>query len=245
MMKKILAGSIMLAMASAANAGVYTETKSFGTQGSTNDVTIGVLNETLTVDGFNQAVANNLIPAGATLTNVTITVEGQIDSAVTATNVDTNSDNARFVADLFLYTDWKVTSASATFNNFGDADAINPFSSDASSANPTDYTIAPGETWNGSIEEYRSENALSVNISDFLNPVGFNFTTVANTILQAQFPNGTGQVLQEIATASWGQVTVEYIYDEAPTPQVPEPGMLALLGLGLAGFGFGRARKRA
>ena len=235
----------MLAMASAANAGVYVESKSFGTQGSTSDVPIGVLNETLTVDGFNQLVANNLIPAGATLANVTITVEGQINAAVTATNSQTNVDNARFVANLFLYTDWQVTSASATFNKFGPADPVNPFASDASSLNSGDYTIAPGETWNGAIEVYETRGALSVNLSDFLNPVSFNFSTVANTTLEAQFPNGTGQVVQEIATASWGQVTVEYVYDEAPTPQVPEPGVLALLGLGLAGFGFGRARKRA
>ena len=77
-MKKVLSAAALLFASTSSFAGMVTESGTFGTQGSTTDIALGVLNQTISIAGFNSALG--------TLTNVAITVYGQLNTAGSVTN---------------------------------------------------------------------------------------------------------------------------------------------------------------
>jgi hypothetical protein len=236
---KIVATTALTLAASTASAALISETVSFGTQGSSADVSIGTLNETLSVAGFNTALG--------TLTGVTVTVFGQLDSTGSSQNV--SAADGRAEVAILIYNDWQVTTSSANDHIFQAADFSNAYLSDESSPAPT-FDLKPGtadDTFTYALTSGELSQVLGgVNMAAFNgSSVDFNFTGFAQTEIQNEVASGTGFFTNSFATGSWGQVTVDYTYNAVivpPPSTVPVPGTLALLGLGLLAM---RARKSA
>lgn len=86
-----------------------------------------------------------------------------------------------------------------------------------------------------------------IDISAFLKPTGdmvdISFTNKATYSLNCD--NEYHDQCNSSASGSWaGTVTITYTYDPSQQSAVPEPGMLALLGIGLAGIIVTRRKAR-
>lgn len=235
-MKKLLIASALLLASSAASAGIIVESGSFGIQGSSANVSIGTLNETISINAFDTMLGN--------LTSVTVQVSGQMDATGFTTNT-TAGENMRASVTTFLTQAWEVTTTAADDYTFGSA--FTPvFSTESSAAGV--YTIGTGDTYNFAMTTNQLDAMLgSVSLAAFTTgaAVDFNFDATASTSLTNDFENGTGTTSNSVATGSWGQVTVTYDYDAFPPVTVSEPTSLAILGLGLAGFALSRKAKKS
>jgi PEP-CTERM motif len=92
-------------------------------------------------------------------------------------------------------------------------------------------------------QTFGSPGAITINFGgtdtftpDFTTLIGTGTTTL-DFSLEATTPSDTFETTA--AAGLVGSIT----YDYTPSAVVPEPGSLALLGAGLAGFAFGRRRK--
>jgi hypothetical protein len=230
---KIVATTALTLAASTATAALVTESGSFGIQGSTTAITLGNLNETITIAGFNTALGS--------LTGVTVRVYGQLDSAGSSQNQ--SPANGRADVAISIFNDWAVSTSAADNFTFQAANFAVPF---LSAASPAGFTLATDDTFTYALSSGELSSALTgVNMAAFLaGPVDFDFTAFAQTSLNNDVASGTGAFTNSFATASWGQVEVDYTYDAVVVPptSVPVPGTLALLGLGLLAM---RARKSA
>ena len=223
-MKKLLVAGLLLASTKAFAGIIYLE-DSFGTQGSSNHIDVGTLDKTLTISSFDTTLG--------TLTNVSITVFGQMDSQGFSTNQSLADGRADIGISIFQ--DWKVSTTVASDYIFRSANDPNPFLS-ASSAPLGSFNLVSG-TLNDTFSYDLSSGEISASLTniDLLaftqdSEIDFNFTGFAQTVITNNVDSGTGLFSNSFQTGSWGKVAVSYTYDPMP---VPEPGTSAIFALGL------------
>ncbi len=235
--RKIVATTALTLAASTASAALLTETGTFGVQGSSSNVGIGTLAETISINSFNTALGS--------LTGVDVRVFGQMDSSGSSQNA--SAVNGRADVGINIFSDWKVSTAAAADFVFKAAHFTTPFLSDQSSVAPT-FDMAPGDIFTYNLSSGEITSALSgVILSAFTtgSTVDFNFSAFATTTINNDVESGTGFFTNSFNTGSWGKVEVDYTYTATPpTAGVPIPGTLALVGLGLGLLAM-RARKSA
>ena len=210
-MKNLFLICLLLISNSTVLAGSYNVAASFGTQGSSSDVNIGVLNETISIAGFDSSLGY--------LTGVNITVFGQIDSEGSSQNLSVA--NGRADIGIYLFTDWKVTTTAANHHTFLSS-SLSPFLSGSSSA-PGVYTMIPGgdDTFDYDFTTGELSSALNgINLSEFISGsvVDFIFSAWALTFIANEVESGTGEFTNVFSTGSWGKVEVTYTYAEVPEP---------------------------
>mgnify|MGYP003673638103 CR=1 FL=1 len=238
-MKKLFITSLLLASTNSF-AGLVSQEVSFGNQGSTNDVEIGFLNETLSINSFDTALG--------TLTGVGITVFGQMNSEGSSQN--TSIANGRADVGISIFQDWKVSTSVADDFIFRSSTETNPFLSD-SSALPGTFNLITNtvdDTFNYSLSSGEISSALTnVDFSAFTlgNDIEFNFSGFAQTIITNNVDSGTGFFRNSFQTGSWGKVAVNYTYEPDATTAVPEPSTFAIFALGLMGLSARRFKKQS
>ena len=228
MKKRIIAAAIVAATTMPTKAAIITQEISFGEQGSPFDVAeVSPLSERVFIDAFDQTLG--------TLNAVNIMVYGQIDSEGRSVNGSTAA--GRTDVDIFLASNWQVSSSVADTFIFEPANSINPLVSAQSSSDGT-FTMIPGEdsaefAFDLSTGE-RSGMLSNVDLTAFLvgTPIEFLFSTDARTSVFNQVDGGTGSFTNQFSTGSWGKVFVEFDYSPTAT-SVSEPAALSLFGAGL------------
>lgn len=234
-MKKLLLSTSLL-FSLPASAAMITEVASFGTQGSSTDVQIGTLNQTLTINGFDTSLG--------TLTGVDIKVFGQINSRGSSKNV--SDANGRADIGIMLFSNWAVTSSAANTHVFQSANFVTPFLS-ASSAPTGVFNLIPNsanDTFAFDLTSGELSASLTgINLAAFTtgSAVDFLFSAFANTTFNNDVASGTGQFTNTFETGAWGKVEVSYTFDSVAT--VSEPKTFALFGLTLAGLAFARKKR--
>ncbi|WDE08120.1 PEP-CTERM sorting domain-containing protein [Thalassomonas viridans] len=228
--KGLFAAAALTLASSNAFAGMMTVSDSFGTQGSTTDVDVGILNETLSVAGFDTSLG--------ILTGVSIAVFGQMDSAGSSKNV--SAADGRADVSILLGSDWSVTTAAADDYMFGTAGTT--LASDQSSP-AGNFDLSPGEIFTYDLSSGEQSGAMTgVDLSAFTtgNMVDFVFSALAMTYINNDVDSGTGTFENTFQTGSWGRVEVTYTY----TSEVPEPASIAILALGLMGLSLRNKQKQ-
>ena len=231
MTAKGLVTAAALCLSSNAFAGMMTVSDSFGSQGSTTDVSVGMLNETLSVAGFDTSLGF--------LTGVSVAVFGQMDSEGSSQNA--SAADGRADVDIVLGSNWAVSAAGADNFLFGSAGTV--LASEQSS--PTgNFDLSPGEIFTYDLSS--GEQSGAMNVTDFSaftsgSAVDFLFSAFAITNILNDVESGTGFFTNSFKTGSWGKVEVTYTY----TSEVPEPASIGILALGLMGLGLRNKRKKS
>ena len=232
MMKKITIFFLLL-VSTNSFAEIFTQTEedSFGVQGSTDNVSVGKLDETLSISAFDEALG--------TLTGVTVTVFGQIDSI----GYIENKSVANGYASVFLAFSqaWGGSTTAADDWVFEDASFDPPYYEEESDLLGNSTLTGDQFIYGFTTHEYEKE-LTGVDISAFTtgDDIDFTFGAKMFTHHTIEVESGTGVYESAFQTGSWGKVKVEYEYT---TGEVPEPSTIVILGLGVMGLFLNRKKR--
>ena len=256
--------AMLLAGVSAHAGDTPLQTSSFGTLGSTTNVSVGgtSVSRTLNFKLFGQEIIDQgLEKPGYTLVlnSIHYTFDVQLDSDGLLTNVTTDPGAfAQGTLNVLLSNPWQTVYKDPSFGNATQTWAT--AGTDLVLADSGGFNIAPqGGVWDPT-QQTNNPSAvtlcwgeagcsdptpLGLTSGDWFNTGTFGIVTSlrAITTLAGELESGTGTYEVTFSTGTWGEVSVYYDYTYTPN-EVPVPAPLALIAVGLGLLGLRRRLRK-